>query len=107
MPLDKIAKYGKHRHIYTDGSKSDSVVGTAAVMEHTVRKSSIPHIASIFTHELQALQLALNIIQECRSSKVVIFSDSLSAIEKLGKGDWDNRVIQRIMRINHLQDMRK
>lgn len=75
-------KYYNHEKIFTDGSKSDLVVGCAAVpvpQDLDEMAMRLPDDASIFTAEASALDMALSTI--CKSSKpaFVILSDSLSS----------------------------
>ena len=105
MAKDQIAKFEDFKHIFTDGSRSENGVGAAAVMNDIVKRSSLPHIASIFTAELHAISLALKIIQENAHMKYAIFIDSLSAIDALVRGDYDNHQVWRIMvRMSEMQE---
>jgi len=52
-------------------------VAAAAVSREEVKSLWIPDKASIFTAELVALNLALDIVCHSRNKKSVIFSDSL------------------------------
>ena len=45
--------------IYTDGSKSDSGVGCAAVLKRTAYTAKLPDTASVFTAEMEAVAMAL------------------------------------------------
>jgi ribonuclease HI len=66
---------------YTDGSKSGSHVGSAAVGPDVARLSSLPKQASIFSAEIHALHLALTIIKDHSESQFVIFTDSYSSLQ--------------------------
>jgi len=77
------AFYEDHFHIYTDGSKVDWGVGAAAVGVGVLRRMSLPKQASIFTAELYAIHLALNLIPELHHRSYVIFCDSLAALQSL------------------------
>ena len=66
--------------IYTDGSKANNGTAAAAVSGDIVKSLRITSYASIFTAELVALNLALDIIRRSRRKKFVIFSDSLSGL---------------------------
>ena len=48
-------------HIYTDGSKGDGGVGASALMGSSLKRSTLPPVASGLTAELQAIQLAISI----------------------------------------------
>ena len=83
--LEHINKKGPHYAIYTDGSKSLDGVGCAAVSQDKISKFSLPKEASIFTAELTAIELALEIIKKQKNKNIrfVIYSDSRSALEAL------------------------
>ena len=57
-------KYVNYTRLITDGSKSADGVGSAAVCEGVVPKSSLPQHTSIFSAELHAIHLALVIIRD-------------------------------------------
>ena len=65
--------------IYTDGSKTNNGTAAAAVSGGVVKSLRITSHASIFTAELVALNLPLDIIRRSRRKKFVI-SDSLSGL---------------------------
>ena len=69
-----------HYHIYTDGSKMNGLVGAAAVGRDVSKSVRITDKASIFTAELVALNLSLDIIRRSKRQKFTIFSDSLSSL---------------------------
>lgn len=58
-------------------------MGAAAVSEGTSRTAILPLEASVFSAELYALELAISIAKSDRTSKFVIFSDSLSVLTQL------------------------
>ena len=59
-------QYPDSRHIYTDGSKTITGVGVAAVCEATSRSATLPQEASVFSAEVHALKLAISIIKADR-----------------------------------------
>jgi ribonuclease HI len=84
------SKYGeiKDRHprfncLYTDGSKNADKVAAAVVSEDDVVSCRLPDQASIFTAELTAIDLALNVIEREGYWRYIIFTDSLSAMQAL------------------------
>jgi len=89
-------KYGMHEQIYTDGSKSEGIVGAAAVSELKRSSSSLPSVASIFTAELVGLRLALNIVEELEICDSLICSDSLSSLESLSNCNTRNELVRRL-----------
>ena len=78
-----VEKYGDYRQIYTDGSKSDSGVAAASCTEQMKRSITLPKTASIFTAEMQAMQLAVDIIKNSNSGTTIIFTYSHSIIQSL------------------------
>ena len=64
-------------HIYTDGSKSDRGVGTAAVTEDEAKTASLLRVSTIFSAEAYAIYLAITIIQQRAEKLFVIYSDSM------------------------------
>ena len=69
--------------VYTDGSKSGAGVGCGVVFPSFCRGSSLPKAASVFTAELSAIVLALEVIFTLPVSSFTIFSDSRSALSAL------------------------
>ena len=70
-----LEKFRGWNIVYTDGSKSEAGVGSAAVTETQVRTDSLPAYASVFTAELYAIGMALVISKETHDQKTVIASD--------------------------------
>lgn len=77
--------YPDHQCIYTDGSKSDTGVGAAAVFGNTSRTASLTSDASVYSAELHALIMACHIIhqQNHKTKNYLICTDSLSATQGL------------------------
>ena len=78
--------YSEYQLIYTDGSKDEHGVGSAAVINNSKLASILPSVASIYTAELHAIKLAGKLIckqltENPRCKKFLICSDSLSAIQ--------------------------
>jgi ribonuclease HI len=69
--------------IYTDGSKREDGVGSAAVWEDCYESESLLKQASIMTAELYAIKIALEKIASMEGSNFVIFSDSRSALQAI------------------------
>ena len=61
-------KYFDHQFLYTDGSKDDHKVGCAVVSNFNIIKRSLPGQASIYTAELRAIQLALDVVNNSNLS---------------------------------------
>ena len=85
---------GSHDEVYTDGSKMNEKVGTAAVInrhfqngETTCRQLSkrLPDNSGIFAAEATAISLALNYYQHMGPvhHDVVVYSDSMSCLQAI------------------------
>ena len=79
------------------------VVAAACVSRTQTRKCCLPDNASIFSAESQAINMAMDYIEEANISKVIIFFDSLSVLQSINNSKIDNSVIQDI--ILHLHNM--
>ena len=95
-------------NIYTQMDlKMDQMLQRHASLEHKTRKCCLPNNASIFSAESQAINLALDYIEETNPSKVIIFSDSLSVLQSINNCKIDNSCIQyiilRLHNISHKQ----
>ena len=90
-----------HTAIYTDGSKSSSGVGFAAVSTNTVIQFSLPIHASVFSAELMAILAAVDIIKNNPPQKCIIFSDSRSAVEALKAYSSKNPLVLKIRTLLH------
>ena len=91
------SQYPDFRHIYTDGSKDGPNVASACVSQTHTRKCLLPDNASIFTAEIQAINMALDYIKDANLSKVLIFSDSLSVLQSINNCNLDNPLVQDIL----------
>ena len=96
--------YPTHIRIYTDGSKSSTGVGSAAVMGDRVRKATLPKHASIFSAEVHAVELACRLIDESATpgDRFLICSDSLSMVLAIQNCSIKNHMVQRLQRRMHL-----
>ena len=81
--------------IYTDGSKSSSGVGAAIVSKEITSRGKLSELASVFTAEMTAINNALKNANANNCKKVVIYSDSKSAIESLRQFNPRHPLIQR------------
>ena len=88
--------------IHTDGSKTNNGTAAAAVSGDVVKSLRITSHASIFTAELIALNLALDIIRRSRRKKFVIFSDSLSGLVAIRNSQLETAYVQKFI-INYCQ----
>ena len=91
--LEITSRHQNYVQIFTDGSKVDEKVAAAAVSSVAPNSpfSCRPRDhCSIYTAELQAILLALKQAYQSKESKFMIFSDSLSALQALGKLNTDH-----------------
>ena len=75
--------FSHHVEIYTDGSKDGIRTAAAVVAPNSVKTIRLPDNASIFTAEIHALDMALDIIRRTRSKEYMVFSDSLSSLQAI------------------------
>ena len=101
--LELKEKYSTHIPIYTDGSKISERVGAAAQTNSTHKQMRLPDGASIYTAELQAIKMALELVQESNEDEFIIFSDSMSSLIALEGENADHPFIQEIMELHHHQ----
>ena len=98
-----LSAFDDHKKIFTDGSKDGSKVSAAAVCDGRVFLSRLPDNASIFTAELRAILLAINLINTSSSKAFVILVDSLSSIQAIENRNWSHPVVQEILiKLHHL-----
>lgn len=99
----------EHFEVYTDGSKMDDGVGSAAVLyagcqESTIRQKKLPDNCSVYQAELVAIQLALEIQNEGNIKCCAILSDSKSSLQSLENPSSRNPLIVAILK--KIADMR-
>ena len=101
---------GSHDEVYTDGSKMNESVGSAAVInrhfqngERTCRQLSKrqPDNSTIFAAEATAISLALNYYLNMGPvlHDVVVYSDSMSCLQAIKGKDTENPFIWHIMNL--------
>ena len=56
-------KYDKHKIIFTDCSKSEEGLGSAATLRDKRETVSLPPVSTIFTAEAIALRLAVKLVR--------------------------------------------
>ena len=69
-------KYQECEWMFTDGSKTERGVGAAVVWRNHVRRETLPREASVYTAEMQAVGMAVNLAKENPQHNFAIFSDS-------------------------------
>ena len=84
-------------HVFTDGSKDHSRTACAAVLNKIICKKALPMESSIFTAEVCAIDLVLNIISRDKHNKFRIFSDSLSVLTSLENKKLENSLIVKLL----------
>ena len=93
--------FSNYKYIYTDGSKINAKVGCSAVLNDIVHKKRLPDNSSIFSAELTAIDLGLDIITQSDDGRFVIFSDSLSVLTSLKNRNLNNPLMVNLLnRIN-------
>ena len=71
------SEYPDFQHIFTDGSNDGPNVASACVSQNHTRKCRLPDNASIFTAEIQAINMALDYIKDANLSKYKIRNEIL------------------------------
>ena len=88
--------------IYIDGSIDGNSVAAAAVYGTKV-KNRLPNKSSIFSAEIKAIDLALDLVEHTDSTRFIIFSDSLSSLQALHNQKLENPYVCDVLeRISHL-----
>ena len=81
-----MSKHSSTKHIYTDGSKSQSGVGFGIVygqnLERCIR-GTLPVETTIFAAEIQAILRALTVIEDSIHLSWTIFTDSQSSLQAI------------------------
>ena len=96
--LEHAAEHKEHIPIYTDGSKNQEGVGSAAVIPALSMSDSIslPKNASIYSAEAMAIILALEMIDYLPQNNYIIHSDSQSVLMAVRQFDPTNLLIRKI-----------
>jgi len=92
------SEFSHHIEIYTDGFKDEIRTTAGVVAPNSVKTVRLPDNASIFTAEIQALVMALDIIRRTRSKDYVVFSDTLSSLQGIESCKVKNPLILKIMK---------
>ena len=101
------SKYCFHYSIYTDGSKCLDRTGCAiyAPINNIRRRHRLPENASVYTAELQAIKLAVELAGTRPESKFIIFTDSLSSISALQGRNYEHPflidILENYTQLNH------
>jgi len=103
--LENIAiKWHTHLHIYTDGSKLDNGLTGAAfyIPKYKISKCYRTSPVNIMTAELTAINLALDWIEDFSPVSVVIFSDSMSALQAIKNMNKDGITLAILDKLTYL-----
>ena len=95
--LEVKERYYTDEEIYTDGFKDGDKVSSAAVIDGELYQFRLPNNSSIFFAELQAIDFALNHIEQDAYWRYVIYTDSLSAMQALEGETTGNPLIVRLL----------
>jgi len=79
--------FGKHVEIYTDGLKIGESVACAVICGNQIKSMHLPDKSSVYTAELSAIRLALELIRRLKEKSFVIYSDSLSSLQAIQSFD--------------------
>ena len=92
-----LTAYAPYTIIYTDGSKSDGLVGSAFVVGERTFQFRLSALASVYTAELYAIFRALRHL-EVRGAPgpFAIFSDSMSALKVIQTFNCAHPLVQKI-----------
>lgn len=102
------ACHNRTTHIYTDGSKTDDLVGCASVSEQSTITRKLTAETSIFTAELVAIVDALTEVENSNDMTFTIFSDSRSALMAINKYNNQHPIVIEILRwLIHLSSRHK
>ncbi|XP_072398323.1 uncharacterized protein [Diabrotica undecimpunctata] len=83
--INKLTKFSKSYHIYTDASKISTGVGAAVITPNITLEYKLPCLSCIHTDELYAIYQALVHINSSNISNALIITDSLSSINTINQ----------------------
>jgi len=92
-----LFQYDGYTHIFTDGSKNEEAVGSAAIMASRLCKKRLPNNSSIFSAEARGILLTLDMIYLSTGSQLLFLSDSLSCLQSLQNRDLSHPLIGKIL----------
>ena len=90
-------RYREYEEIYTDGSKHEGKVASAALAGDRIFVKRLPDNSSIFSAELTAILLALKYANDTNHDRFLILSDSLSSLQALNGFDMTNPLLQDVI----------
>ena len=91
----KSSKFKGYHFIYTDGSKKEHKAASAACEKDIFKIEALLDYASIYSAELNAINLALDIIENeyDGTGNFVVCSDSQSSLQALENEDFQNPIV--------------
>ena len=94
--------------LYTDGSKTTNGVGFAVVHGNSSYVGRLSNNASIFTAELTALKLSLEVISTIQGHQFTVYTDSYSALMAIKQYNSQHPIVQHILeRLYQFSERRK
>ena len=84
-------------YVFTDGFKDNDKTASAAILNKTIIKKTLPMESSTFTAEARTIDLALDIISKSKRKKYIIFLDSLSVLLSLSNKKLENSLIIQLL----------
>lgn len=93
-------EYSDYLDIYTDGSKSNNVVGCAYVCQNVTISHSLSLVCSTFTAEIIAIKEALTYIKNRNYKKCIIYTDSKSTLDAINSFHQLNSLLSDIQRLH-------
>ena len=101
-------KYQNYSYIYTDGSKDSNRTRFGAVLNKKMMKKCLPNEASIFTTEICAINLVLQIVDTNNIKKFVIHSDSISVLQSIKNANQNKPLIVKLLnKLNTIRHSKK
>lgn len=94
-------RFNDHFAIYTDGSKSENYAGAAFFSDMESKAFNLSLCCSVFTTELYALWRAIIFAESQFKNKILVCTDSLSALTALRSEEHPHPLIMRIQDIIH------
>ena len=95
--LEINEKYYTHGGIYTDGSKDGKKVASAAIHDGELYQFRLPNNSSVFSAEVNSIDLALDHIEQDAYWRYIIYTDSLSAMKALEGEKTDNPLVVNLL----------
>ena len=90
--------YFDHQFLFSDDSKDDHKVGCAVVSNFIIMKICLPGQASIYTTELRAIQLALDVVNIYYKDKYVMCVESVSCIQAIEHQHMDHPLVLDVLK---------